>query len=83
VVDERSYFEYLLFNRDLATAMEGLFVQTTNLPVLSFLEQASATNTKLYTSLLTCIVGYCPNTLTQQEIDLIDLYDVVILNKIV
>lgn len=83
VVDERSYFEYLLFNRDLMTAMEGLFVQTTNLPVLSFLEQASATNNELYTSLLTCIVGYCPNTLTQQEIDLINLYDVVILNKIV
>lgn len=83
VMDERSYFEYLLFNRDLMTAMEGLFLQTLNLPVLSFLEQASVTDNKLYVSLLSCIVGYTPTTLNQQEIELINLYDVVILNKII
>ena len=82
-MDERSYFEYLLFNRDLMTAMEGLFLQTLNLPVLSFLEQASLTDNKLYVSLLSCIVGYTPTTLNQQEIELINLYDVVILNKII
>lgn len=82
VTGETLYHEFTLCTDDMKTAAAGLFAVRDLCSIREYMDRKEHEYPVLCASLFSCIVERVRGPLSPQELELIDLYDIIILQKI-